>query len=202
MGRALQFLLVIILLVVVRQLTTSSNGIPPGRWSPSSTSTNDHPETAQVRVLRVVDGDTLLLDGGERVRLLGVNTPETKKPNSPIEPFGPEASDFTRQFCEGKWVTLVFDQERFDRYQRTLAFVYLGETCLNEELIRNGLSKAHLQYPFRNDMKRRLKAAEAEAISRRVGLWSLELPATAPQADRSSPAPMPREPVDSTLRYE
>ena len=61
-------------------------------------------------VERVVDGDTLLLASGERVRLIGVDTPETKHPKKPVERFGKEASDFTRQMVEGKRVRLEFDQ--------------------------------------------------------------------------------------------
>jgi endonuclease YncB( thermonuclease family) len=60
-------------------------------------------------VERVVDGDTLLLQSGERVRLIGVDTPETKHPKKPVERFGKEASEFTRQMVEGKRVRLEFD---------------------------------------------------------------------------------------------
>src|SRR5262245_6027922 len=65
------------------------------------------------RVERVVDGDTLLLEGGIRVRLLGVNTPETKHPSRPVEPLGEEASAFTRDFVKGGTVRLRFDRERY-----------------------------------------------------------------------------------------
>src|SRR5690606_17407397 len=117
-------------------------------------------ESTTAFVKRVVDGDTLLLATGERVRLLGVDTPETKKPDTPVQPWGPEASQFTTDLVQGKTVTLVFDRERYDKYQRLLAFVYIDGRCLNEELIRHGLSPAKLHYPFRNDMKRRFREAE------------------------------------------
>lgn len=135
--------------------------------------TSQFAEQAVVRVKRVVDGDTLLLTNGERVRLFGVDTPETKKPDTPVQPFGPEASEFTRRMVEGKVVTLVFDRERYDKYGRTLAFVFVNQICLNEELIRQGLSAAHLQYPFRSDMKQRFTRAEVEAREHRRGLWSI-----------------------------
>lgn len=124
-------------------------------------------------VRRVVDGDTLLLEDGRRIRLIGVDTPESVKPDFPAEPFGPEAAEFTGKLLTGRQVRLVYDRERFDQYGRTLAFVYLDDLLVNEELIRQGLSPAQLQYPYRSDMKTRFKAAEKSARERRIGIWSL-----------------------------
>jgi micrococcal nuclease len=122
-------------------------------------------------VLRVVDGDTLLLAGGERVRLLGVDTPETKRPDHPVQPLGPEAYEFTRAGVEGRTVRLEFDRERRDVFGRLLAYVYRDEWFLNEELIRAGLGKAQLQYPYSEVMKRRFRDAEHHARLHRRGLW-------------------------------
>jgi micrococcal nuclease len=131
------------------------------------------PEAERLHVVqRVVDGDTLLLSGGERVRLIGVDTPETKLPNTPPEPFGPEASRFTQRFVERQEVRLEYDLERRDQYERVLAYVYRDGELLNEELIRAGLSPAVTSFPYRSDMKRRFEAAEAEARAARRGLWS------------------------------
>lgn len=122
-------------------------------------------------VQRVVDGDTLVLQGGTRVRLLGVDTPETKHPHKPVEPLGPEAAAFTRRHVEGRSVTLQFDRERRDRYRRVLAYVFVGDWFLNEELIRAGYSRAETRFPFSNRMKKRFRAAEAEARENRRGIW-------------------------------
>lgn len=124
------------------------------------------------RVARVVDGDTLVLQNDDRVRLIGVDTPETKHPTKPVEPFGPEASSFTKRAVEGKFVQLKFDREKRDRYQRLLAYVYVDDWCLNEELIRAGYSKCITRYPFDRSMKARFKLAEDEARTSRRGLWS------------------------------
>lgn len=123
-------------------------------------------------VQRVVDGDTLVLAGGERVRLLGVDTPETKHPDKPVEWLGPEAADFTRTAVEGKEVRLQFDRERQDRYGRVLAYVYRDGQMLNEELIRSGYSRAETRFPYSSQMKRRFEKAEEEARLQRRGLWS------------------------------
>lgn len=130
------------------------------------------PEQTYV-VERVIDGDTLLLTNGERLRLLGVDTPETVHPSQSVEPLGPEASQFTKRLAEGKIVRLGFDKERRDRYGRLLVYVYIDGLMLNEELIRAGLSGAQLQYPYSDKMKRRFRQAEDEAREARRGLWAL-----------------------------
>jgi len=176
MSRAFQVIVIVLVVALLRLCTPAGpqSTTLPGAGS-SSTAVNS-PESAQVVVKRVVDGDTLLLESGERVRLLGVDTPETVKPNTPVQPWGPEASALTRQMVEGKTVTLVFDKERFDKYHRLLAFVYVDDVCLNTELIRQGLSAAQLQYPYRSDMKRLFKTAENLARAEKIGLWSNSLP--------------------------
>ena len=84
---------------------------------------------------RVVDGDTIILSNGERVRLIGVDTPETKHPNKPVQYFGKEASAFSKRMVEGKEVTLEYGQQKRDKYGRLLAYVYLmdGTLTLNKE---------------------------------------------------------------------
>ena len=126
-------------------------------------------------VERVVDGDTLLLQSGERVRLIGVDTPETKHPSKPVQYFGKEASAFTRRMVEGKRVRLEFDQANAaqghkDRYGRTLAYVFLEDgTLLNAEIIKQGYGHAYTQFPFsRMEEFRRL---EREAREQGRGLW-------------------------------
>ena len=123
-------------------------------------------------VERAVDGDTLLFADHTRIRLLGVDTPETKRPDTPVEPWGPEAHEFTRQHVEGRRVRLEFDKERFDKYERVLAYVYLGDWFLNEELIRAGMGRAITNHPYSEAMKHRFRAAEREARENRRGIWS------------------------------
>lgn len=125
-------------------------------------------------VQRVVDGDTLLLANDARVRLIGADTPETVKPGAPVEPFGPEATEFTRRFVESAAgeVRLQFDRERVDRYGRFLAYVWAGEQMLNEELIRAGLATAETGFRYASPMKTRFLRAQSEAQAAGRGLWS------------------------------
>ena len=110
---------------------------------------------AQYRtVSRVVDGDTLVLENKERVRLIGVDTPETKHPSKPVEYYGKEATAFTKKMVHGKRARLEFDQANAhlghkDRYKRTLAYVFLEDgTFLNAEIIKQGYGFAYTKFPF------------------------------------------------------
>lgn len=130
-------------------------------------------DSATCRVARVVDGDTIvLIKNKEHVRLIGANTPETVKRNWPVEPWGPEASQFTKDFLVGGEVRLEFDGDRRDKYGRMLAYVWVGDRMLNEELIRAGLARAETQYNYSKEMKSRFRRAENEAKAARRGIWS------------------------------
>ncbi|MGA2631212.1 MAG: thermonuclease family protein [Terriglobia bacterium] len=121
--------------------------------------------------VRVIDGDTIQLDGGERVRLIGVDTPETVDPRRPVQYFGKEASAFTRRLAEGRTVRLEFGDETFDRYHRTLAYVYLPDgTFLNAEIIRQGYGFAYTRFPFR--YQEEFVRLERQAREERRGLWA------------------------------
>jgi len=129
---------------------------------------------SEVRVSRIIDGDTLELASGQRVRLIGVDTPESKHPHLPVEPFAQEAARFTSDFAEGQTARLELDRERLDRYGRILAYVYVENRMLNEELIRAGWSPAVTSFPYRSDMQRRFRAAEEEARAAKRGLWQAQ----------------------------
>ena len=121
-------------------------------------------------VQRVIDGDTLLLTNGERVRLIGVDTPETKHPKKPVEYFGKEAYLFTKRMVEGKDVRLEYDWQRNDKYGRILAYVYLLDgTFLNAEIVKQGYGFAYTRFPFKylEDFRR----YEKEAKKNGRGLW-------------------------------
>ncbi|HJQ78713.1 MAG TPA: thermonuclease family protein [Lacipirellulaceae bacterium] len=125
-------------------------------------------------VRRVVDGDTLLLASGARVRLQGIDTPETVREGFDVETWGPQASQFTKQFVDRaeNRVRLTFSLERKDHYDRFLAFVWDGDVMLNEELVRAGLAHARLDYRYSGPMKTRLARAQDEARRAGRGLWS------------------------------
>jgi micrococcal nuclease len=132
---------------------------------------------AVYEVERVVDGDTLLLrDGHQRVRLQGIDTPETVLEDHPVEAWGPEATTFTQAFVRdaGGRVGLEIDGERVDQYDRALRFVWHGERMLNEELVRAGLARAKLGYNYSQAKKDRLRRAQQEAQRAGRGIWSIK----------------------------
>jgi micrococcal nuclease len=124
------------------------------------------------QVRRVVDGDTLLMRDRRRIRLMGVDTPETVKENTPVQPWGPEATAFTREFVANRDVRLQFDRERIDRFGRYLAFVWVGDLMLNEELLRAGLARWEPGFHYSQSMKSRFRKAQREAQQAHRGIWS------------------------------
>ncbi|MGD9571997.1 MAG: thermonuclease family protein [Thermoleophilia bacterium] len=130
------------------------------------------------RVVRVVDGDTVIVALGaadERVRLLGVDAPESATPDRPVECYGPQsAAEAARLMPDGARVTLRFDptQGRRDRFDRLLAEVTTatGTSTVNEQLVAGGFAEV-----FRGDGRGRLqpalRAAEREARDAVLGLW-------------------------------
>lgn len=161
-------------LAIFSRQATNPRAPHPGKAAPASRSSAPATELAEgdYRVERVIDGDTILLENHTRVRLLGIDSPESVKPNHPVEPFGPEASAFTRKALEGRVVRLTFDGDRLDQHGRTLALVWLGNRLINEELVRAGLARAQPQYHYSKPMKTRLVAAEAAARAEHLGIWS------------------------------
>jgi micrococcal nuclease len=126
------------------------------------------------QVQRIVDGDTLLLRPHVRLRLQGVDAPESVTPDRPVEPWGPEASAFTKQFVEsaGGKVSVEIDGEPHDQYGRSLGFVWADGRMLNEELLRAGLAEARLGYTYSQAKKDRLRRAQQQAQREGAGIWS------------------------------
>ena len=122
------------------------------------------------KVIRVLDGDTITLDNGERVRLIGVDTTEKSHPTKPVEYFSEEATQFTRDLLEGKEVKLEYDAEKRGKYGRLLAYVFLPDgTFVNAEIIRQGYGFAYTKYPFK--YTELFVSLEREAQDKGRGYW-------------------------------
>jgi micrococcal nuclease len=130
-------------------------------------------DSPAVRVVAVVDGDTLDVawDGRrERVRLLGVDTAETVDPHRPVGCYGPEASAFTHQRLQGRTVRLRFDRQRRDRFGRLLAYVDVDGRRFNDELLAGGYARL-LVIPPNGRHARAMLDLELGARSAGRGLW-------------------------------
>ena len=139
---------------------------------------------ADIKVVRAVDGDTLKLENGERVRLIGIDTPEmhesdklyrdsqrTKQDIRSIQELGRRAYEFTRNLVEGKRVSLEFDAEKQDKYGRLLAYVYLKDgTFVNAEIVKQGYASL-MTYPPNVKYADLFLKLYQEARENRRGLW-------------------------------
>ena len=132
-------------------------------------------EDVLYKVVRIVDGDTYVLEDGngtkEKIRIIGVNTPETKHPKKGLEPFGIEATTFAKKHLSNTVVKLKFEKGKRDRYKRVLAHVYVNGIHFNKMLIDSGFAKASFyspNYKYRDAFKQ----AEEIAISKKLGMWS------------------------------
>ncbi|WP_210505438.1 thermonuclease family protein [Naasia sp. SYSU D00057] len=156
-------------------VTLGSDGTPTTQ-SPSAGQAEGTPAVVE----RVVDGDTVIVDlDGERqrVRLLNIDTPESVAEDRPVECLGPEASELAADLLPaGAEVTLVFDEDRFDDYDRMLAAVYTEDgRNVSVELARAGLAEAITVQP--NDRFRpEVQEAMEEAQDANRGLWDPSLP--------------------------
>ena len=137
-----------------------------------------------IYVTRAVDGDTLELESGERVRLIGIDTPEmheseklyrdsqrTKQDVTTIQKLGRRAYEFTKGLVEAKFVSLEFDAERYDKYKRLLAYVYLKDgTFVNAEIVKQGYASL-MTYPPNVKYADLFLKLYREARENRRGLW-------------------------------
>lgn len=155
---------------------------PAAAGSETPRTAEEAPAGIEVPVERVVDGDTIrvTLNGrSERVRYIGVDTPETRHPRKGVEPLGPEATEANRRLVEGARVRLVYDVEERDRYGRILAYVYLEDgTFVNARLVEEGFAQVMTVPPNVRHQELFLEL-QRRAREQRRGLWGL------PRAGRS-----------------
>ena len=127
-----------------------------------------------VRVVRAVDGDTIEVElggGVERVRYIGIDTPETVDPRKPVQCFGVEASKKNKELVAGKMVRLEKDIIDRDKYNRLLRYVWLDDTLVNLELVAQGFATSY-SYPPDIKYQERFMAAEKKAREDKLGLWT------------------------------
>ena len=148
----------------------------------------EQPSTATVK--KVTDGDTIVPTNGERVRYIGVNTPELSHPFKIMRHYGRKARAFNRSLVDGKDVRLELDLEERDRYGRLLAYVYVDDTFVNAELIKAGYGVTSIYFPNIKYCNMFLKLQQ-EASSKEKGLWGEDL---------FNPAKKPRAP-EASIRY-
>jgi len=124
----------------------------------------------QVTIARVIDGDTVVTLKGERIRYIGIDTPETVHPYKDIEFYGQEASNKNKALVEGKTVELEKDISKTDRYGRTLAYIWLNDEMINATLVREGYAYAYT-YPPDVKYSDYFLMLQKQAQDKKKGLW-------------------------------
>ena len=124
-----------------------------------------------IKVARVIDGDTIELINGDRLRYIGIDTPEEVDPRKPVQCFAKEAANENKALVENKSIIFYKDISERDKYGRWLGFVYLNDgTFVNRKLIQEGLAFA---YPYKPDTSHadEFQKVEAQARQAQLGLW-------------------------------
>lgn len=147
-------------------LLQPSTQTTPRAESSSSALQNSAAETRKENLAkRVIDGDTIELEDGTRVRYIGMDTPEVE------QCFWEEATEENKRLVEGKKIKLENDVQKLDKYGRTLAYVFVDGIFVNEELVRGGFAKVYT-YPPDVKYTEKFIAAQKEAREKKVGLWA------------------------------
>ena len=177
--RARRIWLGLLLVALVGLVAVVRLGQPPPRQAPTvlppdsqtSAARGEPARQAEWRLCeRVIDGDTIVLDGDEHVRLIGVDTLEKNDVRPEVRRMARQAASLARALAGGRKVRLEYDQTRYDRYHRTLAYVYLEDgTLLNAEIVRRGYGFAYVRFPFRR--MEEFRAYERAAREGGAGLW-------------------------------
>lgn len=132
----------------------------------------DNQQTETFKVTRVIDGDTIEIESGQKVRYIGIDTPETVDPRTLPQCFGSQAAAKNRELVEGKNVSLEKDVSETDKYGRLLRYVFIDGLFVNEYLVKEGFAYAS-SYPPDVKYQDLLASAQNQARSINKGLWSL-----------------------------
>ena len=163
-------LLLINLVLGCTSETTLDTKLGVGTTSQESKTERNKSDLVQYKVIRVIDGDTVELKNGERLRYNDIDTPETVHPSKPIECYGPEASAKNEELVEGKIILVEFGNPRKDKYGRLLGYVYVDDVFVNAELVKGGYAEVN-SYGNPGSKIDELINIERDAKRQSVGLW-------------------------------
>ncbi len=125
----------------------------------------------EATVKAVIAGDAVLLANGETLRYIGINAPKTKYPKMDVYYVGKESYEFNKKLVGGKTIRLEYDVTDRDPTGRLLAYVYVGDTFVNAELVKNGMAYS-AAYPPNTKHQEEFNALEREAREKKLGLWA------------------------------
>ncbi|MBN1635901.1 MAG: thermonuclease family protein [Deltaproteobacteria bacterium] len=120
-------------------------------------------------VVKVYDADTIEIRDGTKIRLIGVDAPEVESPYRQAESYGVESKSYLTKMLLGKKVRIVVGEQPYDKYGRTLAFIYLDDTLINGRIIKDGWARAYRYYDF--PFKELFITYEKQARAKGLGMW-------------------------------
>ena len=163
---------ILILGILVFGCTGEVTSAPEASLSPKGSITdNNRSNLVQYEVIRVIDGDTVELKNGERLRYNDIDTPETVHPSKPIECYGVEARKKNKELVEGETILVELGNPEKDRYGRLLGYVYIDDLFVNAELVRGGYAEVN-SYGNPGSKFNELIQIENKAKSKPTGLWA------------------------------
>lgn len=152
------------------------NSIPSSSSSAGQSEGSEELQKVQVKVDRVIDGDSVVVSlhgQNEKVRFIGVDTPETVHPEKGEQPFGKESSNYTKSRLEGQTIELEFDVQERDQYGRILAYIWIEDEHFNLTLVQEGYAVAST-WPPNVKYADLYKTAQRAAREAEKGLWGIE----------------------------
>lgn len=176
----------------VEEQKVEATSTPVVEGQQTEAASNPNPNRQEAKVTRVIDGDTIEIEGGQRVRYIGMDTPETYKC------FYSESTAKNKELVEGKTIGLEKDVSETDRYGRLLRYVYVGDIFVNEVLAKEGYAQVST-YPPDVKYQDRFLVAQTEARDNNRGLWSsCQATPTPTYKPVSTPKPVTTTPKPAT----
>lgn len=164
--------LLISLIIIISGIYLQQTKITSPKSKPQFDYSIKAEEGVPIKVAHVIDGDTIELINGQRIRYIGIDTPEEFDERKPVQCFAVAAAEKNREWVEGKMITFHKDVSPTDKYNRLLGFIYLPDgTFVNLELVKQGYGFA---YPYAPDISKseQFRQAEEYARTNKLGLWS------------------------------
>lgn len=164
--------LIIAVILIFYQIVTNRDFSSVNKFFYSSITTTQKAKKVPqfVKVVRVIDGDTIEIENKKTVRYIGIDTPELHDPRRPVECFAKESYEKNKKLVEGKTVRLEKDVSETDKYKRLLRYVFIDDLFVNDFLIRNGFANIST-YPPDVKYADKFQEAEKEARENIRGLW-------------------------------
>ena len=164
---------ILLLIFFVLVIGCTSNASQNLKVKPLVTEPNEKNSSSNLikyKVIRVIDGDTVELKNGERLRYNDIDTPETVHPSKPVECYGPQASAKNKDLVEGEIILVELGDPEKDRYGRLLGYVYIDDLFVNAELVRGGYAEVN-SYGNPGSKLSNLLDIEKNAKKSKQGLW-------------------------------